>query len=241
MECTRLQGYPDWWCYIGEPKLEEIPDYRYDLDEKKYGELKPKLEDYVKDVNKYPPDLVFETENDIQDVVDEEDEDWFEYYRADVKARAKCTVKTKTGSHEEVVRYWTDSKGKKQKLSDSQIYKALGNSICLPVWKWILKRISANYERDATMCSLFDGIGGFPLLWEMINGEGSAVWASEIEEFPMAVTRERFPELDDCPTTEKVCGCGLDAEQVGGTLTTSLTSPSGRTQDNSIISEETDD
>ena len=88
---------------------------------------------------------------------------------------------------------WTDSKGKRHKEStDSARYKALGNSIALPPWKWVLKRICAQYERDATMGSLFDGIGGFPLIWEQINGKGSCLWASEIEEFPMAVTRRRF-------------------------------------------------
>lgn len=87
---------------------------------------------------------------------------------------------------------YTDSTGKKRKASDAARYKALGNSIALPPWKWVLKRISACYERDATMASLFDGIGGFPLLWEQINGKGSCLWTSEIEEFPMAVTRRRF-------------------------------------------------
>lgn len=88
---------------------------------------------------------------------------------------------------------WTDSKGKLHKeSSDSSRYKALGNSIALPPWKWVLKRLCAQYERDATMASLFDGIGGFPLIWERLNGKGSCLWASEIEEFPMAVTRKHF-------------------------------------------------
>lgn len=87
---------------------------------------------------------------------------------------------------------WVDSKGKKRKTSDANRYRALGNSIALPVWKWILKRLCAQYERDATMASLFDGIGGFPLIWEQLNGKGSCLWASEIEEFPMAVTKKRF-------------------------------------------------
>lgn len=87
---------------------------------------------------------------------------------------------------------WVDSKGKKRKTTDTTRYKALGNSIALPPWKWVLKRICAQYERDATMASLFDGIGGFPLIWEQLNGKGSCLWASEIEEFPMAVTRKRF-------------------------------------------------
>ena len=87
---------------------------------------------------------------------------------------------------------WVDSNGKKRKTTDSARYKALGNSIALPPWKWVLKRLCAQYERDVTMASLFDGIGGFPLIWEQLNGKGSCLWASEIEEFPMAVTRKRF-------------------------------------------------
>ena len=88
---------------------------------------------------------------------------------------------------------WVDSKGKPHKeSSDSSRYKVLGNSIALPPWKWVLKRLCAQYERDATMASLFDGIGGFPLLWEQLNGKGSCLWASEIEEFPIAVTMRHF-------------------------------------------------
>lgn len=87
---------------------------------------------------------------------------------------------------------WVDSKGKKRQTTDSGRYKALGNSIALPPWKWVLKRLCAQYERDATMASLFDGIGGFPLIWEQLNGKGSCLWASEIEEFPIAVTKYHF-------------------------------------------------
>lgn len=92
---------------------------------------------------------------------------------------------------------WTDSKGKRHKDADSHRYKALGNSIALPPWKWLLKRLCGNYERDATMASLFDGIGGFPLVWEQLNGRGTCLWASEIEEFPIAVTKRRFGTLEE--------------------------------------------
>lgn len=78
---------------------------------------------------------------------------------------------------------WVDSKGRKHELKDSPRYKALGNSIAIPSWKWVLKRLCSQYERDATMASLFDGIGGFPLIWEQLNGKGSCLWASEIEEY----------------------------------------------------------
>ena len=88
---------------------------------------------------------------------------------------------------------WTDEKGKLHKeSSDSARYKALGNSIALPPWKWVLKRICAQYERDATMGSLFDGIGGFTLLWTQLNGWNSVKWASEIEPFCIAVTKRHF-------------------------------------------------
>ena len=89
---------------------------------------------------------------------------------------------------------WVDSKGKKHKEADSPRYKALGNSIALPFWCILAKRISAQYDRDITMGSLFDGIGGFPYAFEKCNGKGAARWASEIEEFPMAVTKIRFGE-----------------------------------------------
>jgi DNA (cytosine-5)-methyltransferase 1 len=89
---------------------------------------------------------------------------------------------------------YIDSNGKKKQSSDAARYKALGNSIALPPWKWVMKRLCACYERDATLASLFDGIGGFPLIWEQINGKGSCLWASEIEEFPIAVTKVRIGE-----------------------------------------------
>lgn len=89
---------------------------------------------------------------------------------------------------------WRDSKGKLHKGADSPRYKACGNSIALPFWDFLAKRISAQYLRHVTMGSLFDGIGGFPLVFERHNGKGTARWASEIEEFPIAVTKLRFGE-----------------------------------------------
>lgn len=87
---------------------------------------------------------------------------------------------------------YTDSTGKKRKTSDSARYKALGNSIALPFWLWMFGRMAAYLPEGATLGSLFDGIGGFPLCWENIHGAGTAIWASEIEEFPIAVTKLRF-------------------------------------------------
>ena len=89
---------------------------------------------------------------------------------------------------------WTDEKGKKHKDADSPKYKALGNSIALPFWDWMLRRMARYLPEGATLGSLFDGIAGFPLIWGRIHGKGSARWASEIEPFPIAVTKKHFPE-----------------------------------------------
>ena len=89
--------------------------------------------------------------------------------------------------------YWIDSTGKRRKVTSSARYKALGNSIALPFWRYLARRIMAQYEKkDVTMGSLFDGIGGFPLVFQECGAK--PVWASEIEEFPIAVTKEHFPE-----------------------------------------------
>lgn len=89
---------------------------------------------------------------------------------------------------------WTDTKGKKHKPADSPRYKALGNSIALPQWFWIAQKMKSYMGDGAKLGSLFDGIGGFPLVWEATYGIGTARWASEIEEFPIAVTKKHFPE-----------------------------------------------
>lgn len=89
---------------------------------------------------------------------------------------------------------WTDEKGKKHKDADSPKYKALGNSIALPFWNWMLRRMARYLPEGATLGSLFDGIAGYPLIWERIHGKGTARWASEIEPFPIAVTKKHFPE-----------------------------------------------
>jgi len=91
---------------------------------------------------------------------------------------------------------WVDSKGKKHKEADTPRYKALGNSIALPYWEWLAKRVAESLgDDDLTMGSLFDGIGGFPLAFQRAGVK--PIWASEIEEFPIAVTKRRFPNAEE--------------------------------------------
>lgn len=87
---------------------------------------------------------------------------------------------------------WTDSNGKVHKDADSPKYKALGNSICLPFWQFMARRICAQYERPITIGSLFDGISGFPLVFSRAGA--IPLWSSEIEPFCIAVSKKHFGE-----------------------------------------------
>ena len=87
---------------------------------------------------------------------------------------------------------WTDEKGKKHKGADSPRYKALGNSIALPFWDWMLRRMARYLPEGATLGSLFDGISGFNVCWARIHGAECCRWSSEIGQFPIAVTKKHF-------------------------------------------------
>lgn len=89
---------------------------------------------------------------------------------------------------------WMDSKGKKHKYADSPRYKSLGNSIALPQWFWLVQKMRPYLKEKPTLGSLFDGLGGFPLVWQRAYGEGTARWASEVDNFCIAITRKRFPD-----------------------------------------------
>ena len=66
-----------------------------------------------------------------------------------------------------------------------------------------------------TMGSLFDGIGGFPLAASRVGIK--TLWASEIEPFPIEVTKYHFPDMvhvgditklngADLPPVDIICG-----------------------------------
>lgn len=94
-------------------------------------------------------------------------------------------------------KYGINDKGEVYELPDSARYRLQGNGIATPFWRYLLKRISAQYERTPTMGSLFDGQASFPMIWEGINGKGTALWSSEIEKHAVAVAKYHFPEDGD--------------------------------------------
>ena len=58
-----------------------------------------------------------------------------------------------------------------------------------------------------TMGSLFDGIGGFPLA--AVRNGVVPVWSSEIEVFPIEVTKLRFPDMVHVGDITKLNGAAL--------------------------------
>ncbi len=56
-----------------------------------------------------------------------------------------------------------------------------------------------------TLGSIFDGSGGFPLAGAL---HGIVpVWASEIEPYPIAVTRTRFPRMEHLGRVTEIDAC----------------------------------
>ena len=60
---------------------------------------------------------------------------------------------------------------------------------------------------ELTMGSLFDGIGGFPLA--AVRNGITPVWASEIEPFPIEVTKTHFPDMAHVGDITKLNGAEL--------------------------------
>lgn len=58
-----------------------------------------------------------------------------------------------------------------------------------------------------TLGSLFDGSGGFPLAGSMCGI--TPLWAAEVEPYPIAVTRSRFPEMRHLGDISKINGAEI--------------------------------
>ena len=59
-----------------------------------------------------------------------------------------------------------------------------------------------------TLGSLFDGSGGFPFAGTLCGIEPK--WAAEVEPYPIAVTRTRFPKMKHLGDISKVSGAEIE-------------------------------
>lgn len=62
-------------------------------------------------------------------------------------------------------------------------------------------------EKQLTLGSLFDGIGGFPLA--AVLSSVTPLWAAEIEPFCIAVTKERFPDMQHLGSITDINGANI--------------------------------
>ena len=175
LECERLQGYPDGWTDI--PEITDISDEGYET----FKQLLFDAAVREGTIRKNPTTGAWERWSKKRYEVHRKGQ--FQYW-ATVWKNTRKPYQHK--SKPQMLKYINSLN------SDSARYKSLGNSIALPPWRWVCQRIAAQYDRPITLGSLFDGIGGFPRIWEEINGKGSAKWAGEIEPFCVAVTMLRF-------------------------------------------------
>lgn len=67
-------------------------------------------------------------------------------------------------------------------------------------------------NEEMKLGSLFDGSGGFPLAGALCGI--TPVWASEVEPYPIAVTRSRFPSMRHLGDVSKVSGADIEPVDV---------------------------
>jgi len=117
--------------------------------------------------------------NEMFDMTDEEYDFWTNVRKEYAKVNGK---KFADKSKEQTIKWYN-------KLhTDSSEYKMWGNGVALPC---VLVPIGEMAKRGCnTLGSLFDGSGGFPLAGVICGIE--PLWRSEIEPYPIAVTRSRF-------------------------------------------------
>lgn len=119
----------------------------------------------------------------IDDMSDEE----YEFWKSAQKTHAEINGKKyREKTKDQMIKWYNKLR------IDGAEYKAYGNGMALPCVRVPIHGIAKKGAK--TMASLFDGIGGFPLAG-LIDGI-QTLWTSEIELFPIAVTKERFGEYE---------------------------------------------
>lgn len=99
--------------------------------------------------------------------------------------------------------------------TDSAEYKMWGNGMALPNALFFVSRalaqISAEEKRPVEslkLGSLFDGSGTMPLCATMCGAK--AAWASEVEPYPIAVTKTHLPRMKHLGSVTDICGGNIE-------------------------------
>lgn len=132
---------------------------------------------------------------------------WMNVYVTDCKIKGK-RVNAEIIKHPAKLARWHDSLH-----SAAAEYKMWGNGMALPNALFFLQRLAALYKQStAKLGSLFDGSGTMPLAAEMCGIQ--AVWASEVEPYPIAVTRTHLPMMQHLGSVTDIDGGMIDPVDV---------------------------
>lgn len=124
---------------------------------------------------------------------------WMGVYATDCKIKGK-RVNAEIIKHPAKLARWHDGLH-----SATAEYKMWGNGMALPNALFFLQRLAAMYGWSTVkLGSLFDGSGTMPLAAEMCGIR--AVWASEVEPYPIAVTRTHLPYMEHLGSVTDIDG-----------------------------------
>lgn len=99
--------------------------------------------------------------------------------------------------------------------TDSAEYKMWGNGMALPNALFFIQRAVARIAIDTgkgaanvKLGSMFDGSGTMPLCAAMCGAR--PVWASEVEPYPIAVTKTHLPGMKHLGSVTDICGGNIE-------------------------------
>lgn len=99
--------------------------------------------------------------------------------------------------------------------TDSAEYKMWGNGMALPNALFFVQRAVARVAIDTgkgkanvKLGSMFDGSGTMPLCAAMCGAQ--PVWASEVEPYPIAVTKTHLPGMKHLGSVTDICGGNIE-------------------------------
>ena len=124
---------------------------------------------------------------------------WMGVYATDCKIKGK-RANTEIIKHPAKLARWHDGLH-----SAAAEYKMWGNGMAMPNALFFIRRLAALYGWSTVkLGSLFDGSGTMPLAAEMCGVR--AVWASEVEPYPIAVTRTHLPLMQHLGSVTDIDG-----------------------------------
>lgn len=119
---------------------------------------------------------------------------WRKVYKTHRDINGKSAAAAMFKSDDSVIKWYNSLH------TDASEYKMWGNGMAAPNAKFVISRACEHlrtlpsYGGTITLGSMFDGSGTMLMVIEQ-EVDGAAVWASEVEPYPIAVTRHNLPHM----------------------------------------------